>query len=98
MMTIEEEINHVFVFLSHSGGFNIDMAGLLCIPPINEACPPTVWEVEWLDTNCPKHPRDAYNCYFDFNDLKSAVEFFVKKRHEMEWGLDFEHELYVKGF
>lgn len=88
--SIEDEIKLIIMFLSHPGGFDIDMAGILGLRPIDECCPPQRWEVNWEE-------GINNNLYKEFDDLSSAVEFFVEKRHELELGLDFEHELWKAG-
>lgn len=80
---IEKEINELLVVLKHPAGFDIDMGGLLCIRPTDECCPPETWEVDWEDWDNNKH-------YANFDNLLDAVEFFVKKRHELEYGLDYD--------
>jgi|SRR5277367_2668076 len=86
MMTIEEEIEHLFVFLSHPAGFDVDMAGILSIRPVDEGSPPTNWEVEWEK----EEDGVRMNFHKDFTSLRDAVVFFVEKRHYMCNGLDFE--------
>ncbi|HEY5268335.1 MAG TPA: hypothetical protein VII94_04335 [Candidatus Saccharimonadales bacterium] len=85
MMTIEEEIEHLMTFLSHPGGFDVDMGGILCIRPIDEGCPPTSWAVDWEE-----HIEGiCYDYEKLFPSLAEAVKFFVEKRHYMCNGLDF---------
>lgn len=86
MMTIEEEIEHVFTFLQHPGGFDVDMAGCLCIRPVDECCPPEHWEVDWTISE----NGTSLEFHKGFNNLRDAVIFFVEKRHYMCNGLDFE--------
>jgi hypothetical protein len=86
MMTIEEEIEHLFTFISHPAGFNVDMCGLLCIRPINEASPPTFWEVDWED----EENGTVMKFHKEFVDLRAACVFYVERRRLMCLGLDFE--------
>ena len=86
MMTIEEEIQHLFAFLSHPGGFDVDMGGILCIRPVDEGCPPTYWEVDWEE----EEEGVRLNFSKEFPNLAEAAQFFVEKRHYMCNGADFE--------
>jgi len=89
-MTIEEEIEHLFTFLSHKGGFDVDMGGTLCIRPISEDSPPTLWEVDWTEDPYAKvSPAFPYQFSKQFSSLRAAIEFFVEKRHLTQNGLDF---------
>lgn len=85
MMTIEEEIDKIVDFLGHPAGFDVDIGGILCIRPIDECSPPVRWEVDWEET------LDGMQAKFhkEFNDLPSAAQFFVERRHLMCEGLDF---------
>jgi len=82
----EDEINLLIDLLSHPAGFDVDLAGVLCIRPVDECSPPVRWEVDW-ETDLSK-PGDYQ--HQEFEDLLSAAVFFVNKRHELEYGLDFE--------
>ncbi len=86
MMTIEEEIQHLMIFLSHPAGFDVDMGGILCIRPVDEGSPPTNWAVDWEEHI--EGVRYDYEKYF--SSLAEAVKFFVEKRHYMCNGLDFD--------
>jgi hypothetical protein len=83
LMSIEEETNRLITFLSHPAGFDVSMAGQLCIRPIYE----TVhhWEVDWEEN------EDSVNYRFQkiFNSLDEAALFFVEKRRYLCLGLDF---------
>lgn len=85
-MTIEEEAGHLFAFLSHPAGFDVNMGGVLCIRPISEDSPPTFWEVDWEDI------KDGVVFSFakEFASLAEAVNFFVEKRRYLCEGLDFQ--------
>lgn len=89
MISIEEEIAILKPVLMHAGGFNINMAGLLCIRPVTECSPPIEWEVDWEDEAGIVHDQV-------FDDLDTALHFFVSLRHTRELGLDFEAEYYRK--
>lgn len=86
MMTIEEEVEHLFTFLSHPAGFDVDMGGILCIRPVDEGSPPTHWEVDWEDDMDGVRAE----CFKEFDNLRDACQFFVEKRHYMCNGLDFD--------
>lgn len=86
MMTIEEEIQHLMIFLSHPGGFDVGMGGILFIRPVDEGCPPTNWAVDW-EEHIEGVRYDYEKC---FSSLAEAVKFFVEKRHYMCDGLDFD--------
>jgi hypothetical protein len=83
MMTIEEEIKHLITFLQHPAGFDVDMAGQLCIRPIYEVR--EFWEVSWAE------PEETVACEYhkEFVSLEEAAIFFVEKRHYLCLGLDF---------
>lgn len=93
MTSIEEEISHLIYFLNHPAGFNVDMAGLLCIRPIDECSPPIHWEVDWEEV------IDNIRCSNarEFTNLNDAAKFFVEKRHYMCLGLDFDAIAMSKG-
>jgi|SRR5271168_4875561 hypothetical protein len=86
MMTIEEEIDYLVIFLSHPAGFNVDWGGLLTIRPISEDSPPSLWAVDWQETI---DDTVFYN-ERSFPSLQEAVTCFVEKRHYLLFGLDFE--------
>ena len=88
-MTQEEEVQSLMQFLSHPAGFDVDLAGLLCIRPVDENSPPTSWEVDF-DYNAWKIEE---GCKV-FDSLEDAARFFVQKRFEMQLGLDFEVEMW----
>lgn len=88
MMTIEEEVEHLVTFLSHPGGFDVDMAGQLCIRPIYETT--SHWEVDWeTDEDDEFGKRVVLQFHKVFDSLQDAATFFVEKRHYMCLGLDF---------
>lgn len=76
-------------FLNHPAGFNVDFAGILCIRPCSEEIPIKTWAVEW-DSFVSKNQVCTHTKVF--NDLHEAAYFFVQKRHELRYGLDFEKE------
>lgn len=86
MMTIDEEVEHVFTFLQHPAGFDVDMGGVLTIRPVDEGSPPTHWAVDW------EIEEDGIKMNFEkeFGSLHEAVVFFVEKRRYMCNGLDFD--------
>jgi hypothetical protein len=91
MMTIEEEVQALIIFLSHPAGFDVDLGGMLCIRPICESSPPDLWEVDWTENHfaevsaaCP------YEYAKEFSSLQAAAQFFVEKRRYLCYGLDFE--------
>jgi hypothetical protein len=86
MMTIEEEIEHFMTFLSHPGGFDVGMGGVLQIRPVDEGSPPTNWAVDWEEED----ENVVYEYEKCFPSLQEAVQFFVEKRHFMCNGLDFD--------
>jgi hypothetical protein len=86
MLTIEQEIEHLFDFLSHPCGFEIGLYSLLTIRPVCEGSPPTLWEISWTDIE-----EELELEYFKtFYDLREAVVFFVEKRRYKCIGADFE--------
>ena len=85
-MTIEEEIRHLIDFLSHPGGFDVGMGGVLFIRPVDEGSPPTNWAVNW-EEYIEDVRFDYEKC---FSSLEEAATFFVEKRHYMCNGLDFD--------
>ena len=87
LMPIEEEIEMIFTMLSHSGGFDLDMAGLICIRPVDECCPPEHWEVDWEI----QEETTIIKFHKVFQSLREAVVFFVEKRHLLCIGLDFDY-------
>jgi hypothetical protein len=88
-MTIEQEIALLKPLLLHPAGFDLDLQGMLSIRPINEACPPTKWEVAWEDQNGSD--------YLEFDDLDQALLCFVHIRHQYQYGLDYETLLVSKA-
>jgi hypothetical protein len=86
MMTIEEEIQSLVIFLSHPAGFNVDWGGLLTIRPISEDSPPSLWAVDWEETI----DDTIFTNEKSFSSLQEAATFFVEKRHYLLFGLDFE--------
>lgn len=90
MMTIEEETQHLIVFLSHPAGFDVDCGGMLCIRPIDENSPPDHWEVDWIENyQAEVSPAFPYEFHRQFVSLAEAAQFFVEKRHYLCYGLDF---------
>jgi hypothetical protein len=88
MMTIEDEIKHLIAFLSHPAGFDVDMAGQLCIRPIYETT--SHWEVDWeVDEDDENGIRMTLQFHKVFDSLEDAATFFVEKRHYLCLGLDF---------
>lgn len=89
MMTIEDEIQFLENFLSHSCGFEVSLYGTLEIRPIDEGCPPTEWEVIWFEV------KDGMEleCFKEFNNLHEACQCFVEKRRYLCLGADFEQVL-----
>lgn len=81
----EEEIQLIIDLLSHPAGFDMSVAQCITIRPIDENCPPKRFEVMWF-IDKPK--------YQEFDSLKEAAKFFVKKRYELRNGLDFETNFY----
>lgn len=81
----ESEIDDLIMFLKHPAGFNVDFAGVLCIRPTDECCPPETWEVDWTDW-------DGNKLHQNFDNLFDAATFFIFKRYSLEYGLDFEKE------
>lgn len=86
MNDIDKEIVKIIFILSHPAGFDLDMCGMLCIRPIDECSPPIRYEVDWEEY------IDGKTCslYKEFDTLESAAIFFVHKRHELQYGLDYE--------
>lgn len=90
IMNIDDEVSKLIEFLKHPAGFDVDLAGTLCIRPISENSPPSLWEVDWeerKENNIIIHSKE-------FLSLSEAARFFVEKRHAMQSGLDFEAEYY----
>ena len=86
MNDIDKEIVRVIFILSHPAGFDLDMCGMICIRPIDECSPPIRWEVDWEEYTNSSHS----SCFKEFDTLESAAKFFVYKRHELQYGLDYE--------
>ena len=86
MMTIDEEVQHMEDFLSHSCGFEVSLYAILQIRPIDEGCPPRDWEVSWIETV----DGLEITSYKEFSSLHDAVQCFVEKRHYLCLGADFE--------
>lgn len=86
MMTIDEEVQRLEDFLSHSCGFEVSCYAVLDIRPIDEGCPPSDWEVSWKET------KDGMeiDSYKEFNNLHDACQYFVEKRRYLCLGADFE--------
>lgn len=86
MISIDQEVEHLEKFLSHSCGFEVSIYDILEIRPIDEGCPPSNWEVSW------KGMEDGMeiDSYKEFNSLHDACQFFVEKRRYMCLGADFE--------
>lgn len=94
MMTIEEEVQSLVVFLSHPAGFDVDLGGMICIRPIDESSPPDLWEVDWTEDHSAEVPAACpYQCAREFSSLQEAAQFFVEKRRYLCYGLDFEQIL-----
>lgn len=89
MMTIEEEIQHLITFLNHPAGFDVDMAGMLCIRPIYETI--EHWEVDW------EQEEDGVVIQYHkiFFTLEEAATCFVEKRRYLCLGLDF-NKMYLE--
>ena len=80
-MTIEDEIELVYDLLSHPAGFDIDIAGLLWVRQYEWP----QWAVEW------NTPADTSKIEVqEFNNALDAATFFVAKRYELGYGLDFD--------
>ena len=86
MMTIEEEVKYLSDFLNHPCGFEVSLFAILQIRPLDEASPPTEWEVSWIEV----HDGIEFQSFKEFTDLQKAVQFFVEKRRYMCLGADFE--------
>lgn len=91
MQTIEQEITHFILFLSHPAGFSVDMNNQLIIRPIYQTI--HHWEVDWqIDELDESGQMITLRFQKIFGDLKEAVTFFVEKRHYLCLGLDFNEE------
>ena len=88
MMTIDEEVERLVAFLSHSCGFEVSVYAQLTIRPIDEGCPPTLWEVDW--TGYEDNMQAEYHKQFPC--LQEAAQYFVEKRRYLCLGADFEAE------
>lgn len=86
MMTIEQEIEHIIIFLSHPASFDIGMGGVLQLRPVDEGSPATNWAVNWEERDGDT-VLDYEKC---FPSLQEAAQFFVEKRRYMCLGMDFE--------
>ena len=87
---IPAEIALVKAILAHPAGYDLDFGGILCIRPtggpFNDQ---ETWEVEWQpNPGAPKSPIEVKS--FPKEQLDEATTFYVQKRHELGWGLDFE--------
>jgi hypothetical protein len=72
----------IYYVLSYPAGFDIDIAGLLWARRYEYP----EWAVEWEEED--KHGNKNIKVK-EFKYPASAAVFFVKKRHELELGLDF---------
>lgn len=89
---VRAEIELVRAVIDHPAGFDLDLfGGMLLIRstggPMNHGDDPTI-EVEWnmmietrAEVGTQSFPRDQG---------AQAAEFFVRKRHELRCGIDFE--------
>lgn len=89
MMTIDEEVQRLEDFLSHSCGFEVSCYAILQIRPIDEGCPPSDWEVSWKEM----HDGIEYDSFKEFCNLHDACQYFVEKRRYLCLGADFEEIL-----
>ena len=83
----EDEVELVFMAITHPAGFDFDIGGTLCIRRYEYP----IWAVEEEVTfggNVGK-----YNIK-EFDDPRKAAEYFVERRHALQLGLDFEEELW----
>lgn len=83
MISIDEEIQRVILFLSQGIDYTL-VIGSLSITPIcsDEAC----WVVNWQE----KFDDTILECQRDFISLFEAAQCFVEKRRYMCIGSDFD--------
>jgi hypothetical protein len=92
MNSIEEgfdaEVELVMCVISHPAGYDLDLFGGMLL--IRSTDQDTV-EVEWLlPANSIRTSSETEYESFPSEQLRDAAIFFVKKRHEMKLGIDFE--------
>ena len=78
-MDIKNEIKLVHEIITHPSGFDLDIAGILCIRRYEHP----LWAVE-CENN--EHKLEVK----EFDDPLEAATYFVEFRHKLELGLDFE--------
>lgn len=82
----DDEIELICMVITHPAGFDLDIAGTLCIRRYEYP----VWAVEEevaFGGNVGK-----YNVK-EFDEPRKAASYFVERRHALQLGLDFEEEL-----
>ena len=87
----EAEIDLVATLLEHPAGFDLDLfGGLLVIRSAGSpmTSPKTI-QVEW-ETNEGDTSQHTYVRSFPREALREAATFFIKKRHKLQLGLDYE--------
>jgi hypothetical protein len=77
-MTPEEQL--IYMVLAHPAGFDIDFGGVLTARRYEYP----EWAVEWQDAG-------RLNV-LEFKSPMLAAKFFVKKRHDLRYGLDYEEK------
>ena len=83
---IEAETAIVKAVLAHPAGYNIDWGALHSGGPF---CTEETFDVEWeLSLDGKTSTMEVKS--FPADTLDEAAAFYVRKRHELEWGLDFE--------
>jgi len=89
---MEEEIEFILKVITHPVGYDLGLFGTMCVRPTDQGA----WCVSWED--CVYETKPGFTTQFlrvtekesCFPTPREAAEFFVKKRTEIELGLDFE--------
>jgi hypothetical protein len=86
----DEEVELVVAVLKHPAGYDLDLfGGMLFIRSTDQE----TYECEWETGSMPKTDHKS----FPQDQIKEAAIFFVKKRHEMALGVDYEAYEYQKN-
>lgn len=93
-MAHEEEVALVVAVLKHPAGYNLDFAAHLGIRSTDQG---TI-EVEWTEYEVGDSGKSQEMVKsFPESDLEEAAKFYVEMRHELQYGLDYESEAWLKA-
>lgn len=84
-MNEEQEIQLIYQIITHSAGFDVDIAGSLLIRQYEYP----MWAVEWEEWKDYNDLNSRIALVREFTDPLEAASFFCKKRYELRLGLDF---------